>query len=455
MKIMDRYYKLVFLLVLILFIIPFGWIAKYNFPQSDDWDLAARVLDFGYWGSLFNYYITLSGRYFTLFVLLFLNPTLSLNLTVFKILPIVYFIFTIGVYYVFLKSITKEQSKFELFLMSFSFSVFYVLIIPSVAEGFYWYTSTITYQTANLLLLIILSIFFNTSFNLNWKQVLILSILLFIIIGMNEMIIILTVITMCIYSYMYVRFLKGINLKIFSLWVVMGISLSLVVFCPGNHKRDKIYKNNHDINFTLEKASELFSEKVIDWIPNLLILTLMVVLLLNTKFKFKINLNVKMVILSVFVFFMIFFSMYLPAFWHLGFKIPGRTENVILFYSQIVILFFTIFLTSKYNLKDLHLIKSPYFKVISIIIITVILNNRTNFKNVVNEINTGDARQYYEQNINRLVQIQENKMDTIKVKALTIKPKTLYFDDFAVEVDNWLNISIAKVMKSKPILMEE
>jgi succinate dehydrogenase hydrophobic anchor subunit len=277
------------------------------------------------------------------------------------------------------------------------------------------------------------------------------------LIGMNEMIIILTLITMTIYSYLYIKSLKRIDSKIFFLWIVLGISLSMVVFCPGNHKRDGIYQNNHNINFTFGRSSELFIEKVIDWIPSLLVLTTAIILLLNIRFKFRLNIGFKLVLLGILVFFVIFFSMYLPPTWHLGnsYNIPGRTINVILFYSQIVTLFFTIYLVNKFNLKELNIVKSPFSKVFFIIIIIMILSGRNNFKNVVKDITTGDAKKYYVQNMCRLNQIQENKMDTIKVKALIFKPKTLYCDDFAKEADNWLNIGIAKVMKSKPIIMEE
>lgn len=133
----------------ILYLLPFAIISIFNQPAIDDFWSANVIRDHGRVGAVSFFYKTVSARFFSNFLMGFLNTLPYGEIWMFKMWPIIVILLLIGSFYFFYRSIFQTIFKAnEVLLASLFFVVVYIANIRVLFEGLYWMSSTICYQVA-------------------------------------------------------------------------------------------------------------------------------------------------------------------------------------------------------------------------------------------------------------------------------------------------------------------
>lgn len=236
--------KTILVIILIFFFLPLIVLPFFNHPSTDDYFCGYQLHNKNFWqyqifiyknwggrfaatfaGSLFAYHDFLYSHYYLhslLFLLLnfcslfFLTDLLSKH---------------------FLKTDYGFGKKI---LMSMVFLAFEICCLPQAATFIFWFSSAVTYQLPIILIQIEIALFILYSFSLN-KSVQIICLwllpaLIFIIIGFNELFIIVQLLLFALSFYFKTYKKYAGTLKVLSI-VAFFISSALVIFSPGNRIR--------------------------------------------------------------------------------------------------------------------------------------------------------------------------------------------------------------------------
>jgi hypothetical protein len=147
-KIPEKYYNYFFITGILLALLPFFLIARYNHPAGyDDYNNALTVLAKGASDSFIYIYEGWSGRYTQIFLLSYFSPMLFESwLTGTKFFPIITFLlFILSASYL-LKALHKPAGWKLPILLAMVFLVLYLFAIDTVSEIFYWFTGAAAYS---------------------------------------------------------------------------------------------------------------------------------------------------------------------------------------------------------------------------------------------------------------------------------------------------------------------
>ena len=95
--------------LLIVYLIPFFVISLFNQPAIDDYWNANAVISHGKLGSVLFFYKTISGRYFSIFLMSLFNTLVNGGTWIFKIWPVVTLLLLILSQYFLYKSIFQNK----------------------------------------------------------------------------------------------------------------------------------------------------------------------------------------------------------------------------------------------------------------------------------------------------------------------------------------------------------
>lgn len=142
--------------VLLLLLLPYLALCYYNQPYWDDYGNAALARDRGWWPALRHLYFTWTGRYTAVLWLTALNPlTYGWEAGV-RWFAGALLVATGAVQALALRTLTRNQLGWG---AAAAWSAVWLLAqlytMPQLNCGFYWFSSTVTYQVATLLLVLV------------------------------------------------------------------------------------------------------------------------------------------------------------------------------------------------------------------------------------------------------------------------------------------------------------
>ena len=150
--ILDKKYSSWILGALILLLIPFFYLLIFPHPIADDLAFGNQAKTTDFFTQLQSTYINWNGRYSgNFFIQLF--PISIENLVFYRVLLLVSFSLFIISFYTFIKSVFIKTDAIKLWSITLLGVLAYLSILPTLAEGFYWYTSVIYYQLSLIFLL--------------------------------------------------------------------------------------------------------------------------------------------------------------------------------------------------------------------------------------------------------------------------------------------------------------
>jgi hypothetical protein len=246
MTTINKYGFGVVLTLLVLAITPYLIAAFYSFPFADDycfgWTAKAPTTLFE---KVKDQYLYWNGRY-TADLLVNLHPLKYDSIILYKLVNFFSILAFAGSAYLFFSALLSKTNRGISVLVALMFTFSYLVLLPNLTEGTYWYIGLCNYQWGNTLLMLQATALIYALRIEGWMKWLSFSvsiILLAISAGFNEVGAVVIVLLYFIAALSYRR-----NIL---LWLHLAVALgcaAILFLAPGNSVRFNAVTHNH--NFT-------------------------------------------------------------------------------------------------------------------------------------------------------------------------------------------------------------
>lgn len=431
--ILEKKYSSWILSALILLFIPFIYLLLFTHPIADDLAFGHQAKTTDLFNQLQSTYLNWNGRYSgNFFIQLF--PISIDNLLFYRLLLFISFSLFVVSFYTFIKSIFIKTKAVNLWAITLLGVLAYLSILPTLAEGFYWYTSVIYYQLS-----LVFSLFFSAlAINFIKQQFLLhkvfhlgLTIFLLIIsIGMNESVALIIPFT-CTSFFVGSLITKSKNSTFLAALTIIAISCdAVVVFSPGNATRLASYSNNKDLvtSFFMSflQMGRFLAGFIFSFSGLFYFLFVACFFPLSTTFLKPLKPHYLFIGFIAILFLSVF-----PAYYATGILGQHRTLNIAaLFY----ILFITLFALKIGNKLKERLPRKPQKMIVYFILFFFIFGNG---RTVVLDLISGRAEEYDEQLQQRYITLKENH--SAKMHKLNVRPKSIFVIDVETDSTHWVN----------------
>lgn len=425
-----------------LLILLFFWLSLYAQPFADDFAYVRKVMDRGYWGAMGFDYQTWNGR-FTSNLLVFLNP-LTAGTWLYKICSALMLVATLRVFWVVLKKVidnNRQQRTVATLLLTLT----YLALQPTIAEGIYWYTGSVTYHLGNLLML--MTIYWLSSpktKTVGWIS-------LFLCLGFNEVQTAIIALFACL-SFVGNKW-RLIELPRWSI-ALLVTGIALMVLSPGNSGRSSNFENNMDVLNSLSMASLQTFRFAGTWLITpffWIYLLILIVLPFQLQPKFKEWFDSKPGWWFMLVAFAgIFLCTFLP---YLGTGILGQHRTLTT--AEFLFVIWGGILALKYKQKILA--KVPWMtwaiNPLPVMILFGLIIAGNGFF-AVTDLVTGNASMYDQQCEKRLLEAEQAQGQNQSFLPLSAHPYSLFSLDLTKDSTHWINQNFAIVNGLNSVVLE-
>lgn len=435
--------------VVIFICFIFFYLTFFIHPSGDDYTYAFLELKSPFYKAYLDEYLLWNGRYLSnIFVLK--NP-LTFGFNKVWIYRIFVFIIQLTLFYSFFYIINKFIKPSSLrgrWFLSSSLFVAYLILIPAINEGFYWYTGLATYQLSIIFFLFYLNTLFS---KLNYKRIFLLILIQFIVAGFNEV----SMLYMNILhlSLLIFRYNKHKNWQRIILFLSCIVFSSFVYLAPGNDIRSSYFQNvSNQFGYSLLMS---FIQIVrFGVILNTGFFLFLLVLFFKYQFPHLFS-NVKLeksknnFFLIPFIIFLILFFSIFPAYWTTGIMGQHRTVNYAFFFCVPLLCYWYILFFYRYDLffqKIFFRIKNYY-----VLIFLISISFSKNFHGVITDIYYSKQTHFDLENNKRYSNLnlyhQSNKKKDIYLKRLNTHPFSISVYDLSEDPNNLANIGYQRYWK--------
>ena len=459
---------IVLLLLFVILLIPYFYLSFFSYPIGDDLFFSSLTINRGYCATCKMISNNMTGRYFSN-LLLPLNPMVWGSFTAYKLVPFVSFFMLIISAYFFLHSILRKYFSCKTILIAvLFFCTVYFFQAPALFQNFYWFTGIASYQIGNILVLPYFALIIdllNKRFVVNRPvHVFILIIMLFALIGVNE---VLMLILVAFHVLLYISFYKNTREKHFIIvLLILSVAFSCIVFFSnGTSERLAYYHHNKDLIHSSSMTLFQTVRFLFSWIFNIpMILFSIIFIPFSIKLNKRISAFRNLYILKPFVFIwfipLVLFLCIFPPYCSTGILGQHRTVNVAYFFF-VFLWFSNLIVWSKHIERvNIHLLlkrKRIYYAVLIALFLSLILSNN-NEKMVYSDILSGKVKEFDSEmkiRFETLALAKQNKNAKCYLKKLKSKPGSLSFWDVGVNPDGFVNYEYAIYYKIPEVVCED
>lgn len=323
--------------------IPFIILCFYCFPSVDDFSYANIAESYGYIGAQIHWYTTWTGRYFAT-AILSLSPVLIKNFTLYQLFSMAVLMGSVHSIYFVIRSLNANAAKWHAFLISLAATLSYLLFLPDITEAFYWFPGSVTYQLASVLAtyLLGLGIRAESAQFVNVRVWITMSALAFVVVGSNEVVMVVTAMSVTLYYLFSLFQAKGIFSGRLMLLIATALGCAFMVFSPGNNVRAENNLAERNFNQLSEAFSHSYSDMTVFigqyfWIP---VLPLVILSMLYFAKPERTKVHWVHLLITVALLFTLIFSVIFPGYYIYKMAAPLRTQNFnlwILVFGTIVV----------------------------------------------------------------------------------------------------------------------
>ncbi len=422
--------------------IPYLLVVWYVHPAGDDLTYAHKTRDQGWATAYVQEYTAWNGRYISN-ALVLASPFLK-NLFWYRAVALVQILLVLLAF--------RELVRTSLFcppvnnwLPSLFLTLLFLYGMPDLAEGVYWYTGAVTYQTGLVFALLHLSFFLRFRHR-NGKFVAFLSLVsLFLATGFNEVLMaLLLAFHAGVFLWELVRKKAGAWSFLFFLVAISGASL--MYFSPGNAVRAAHFSRDHELIHTLLMSGAQTLRFATSWLSELPVLIGSLILFLNAghlKMSLPPFLTGQKKLLWLFFgipFLVIFICCALP-YWSTGILGQHRTINTAYAFFLISWGWFMILWGRHWDSKAFP---SWLFRwqwvMVMIAVLSMALTN--NGQRVAEDLITGKARTFDEELTQRyelLEKCRDKDQEACSLPPLSVRPESLFILDIKEDPSHWVN----------------
>ena len=429
--------------------ISFIYLSFFIHPSGDDYTYAFLELKSPFFSAYLDEYFLWNGRYFSNFFVLKNPLTFGFNNVR------LYRVFVILIQLSLFISIYFSLSKFSLYFskqqrLLFAGFLFlsYLLLIPALNEGFYWYTGMVTYQLAIIFFLIYIHFYFHKSFYL---RTLILIFLQVMLIGFNEV----SMLYLICFQFIYLVFTaKNFKIDNYILFIT-SVSFSFIVFMsPGNSVRASYFEGVshqffHSLLMSLLQVIRFFiklNEGFFLFITAIIFYNL----LPNIKLfidNYRTTRNLFMIPTLIFV--ILFISIF-PAYWTTGIMGQHRTVNFAFFICIPLLFFWFLLIINRFESFFITLFNKIKIFIVFGFIFSISLTR--NLQGVFEDFSNDKHLKFNQQNHLRYTslnnQMNQKKKD-VYLKKLKTHPFSISIYDLSLDPNHLSNIGYQRYWKLK------
>jgi hypothetical protein len=409
--------KLLALATLLLSNLPFPILALFCHPAFDDYDFTSRAMTLGFFRWEKVIYTTVTGRYFSMFLLYF-NPLkfggiVGFKTATFLTVPIL-FVAAFAFINAFLQSTVTLADKL---ILSAFFVGLFSNQMPEITEMYYVMTSRISYLLPSILTLVFFALVLTASKKTKRIRLalqILAGVLIFAIVGASE--ISMLVLALLIFSVTINLWLD--KQKESWIWLVFSIVTmacsAIVILAPGNTVRSAMFDSGqHRFIYSVGMSVRQELSFLIIWCSNLSFLfsTLLFIPLaanLSDRIAFFKHVRFHPLVCSLLLLLLVFFGFF-PAYWSMGMMGQFRTVNTVYFFFLIGwflnIAIWIDYLKRKRNFEFAQL--PNYVYVISVPIILAALLFTNNTRPAFGDLARGRAYRYDKAVYQRSVELRQ------------------------------------------------
>lgn len=444
-------YKSWIIFFLLLGFLPYLYLSFFTQPIADDFAFAAQYKNNNYFSLVKETYFNSSGRYLSNF-LIYLNPISFNSFFGYQLIPFSLIIFSIISFYYFFKTVFVALTKQMIWIITLSFSLIFISLLPNIAEQIYWFTGSMIYHLGLLITIIyftfLIKLFRNELVISKTIHLIILGLLLLIAAGFNE---VLTVSLFLILVVLLILFYKnkweGKNVIAIQ-FLLLLVFITVLVLAPGNILRESYYPNKHQFFHSLIYSLAQTVRFSVKWIlsPTLLMASILFIGFYDKKIK-HITLFKESFYLnkwaSLFILFSTIFVCVFPPYWATGILGQHRTVNVAFFFFLIIwFVNLSVWLNSfSVKMQSFKLLKQKRIFIVLFLCSGFFFGNGWHS---LTDIFTGKAVNYKRQLDLRhkaLSDFQINNKKELILTPINFKPKCLFVLEISDDPNYWTNKS--------------
>lgn len=436
-----KIFKNILFLVSVIVFLCLVYIAQFNVFQTDDYvNAAAAIKSNSKFEHIKGFYLTWGGRYFSYTLNTFIPAGNSNFYWLPKVFPVIYFSTLVLGFWLNLKLYFNQNNRKALINSGILF-LFYTVSLASISEHFFWLSCANIYFLP--IILAIYFIYFWGKFQRNKKWKPIIFLLIFFLMGSNEILAIILI--QCI-LFLYLKKRTSENLFLFLFGVVC---LSMSIFAPGNFARAK--ESTETLLEFIYKSSGIFVANSIYIFLKLFLIVPFFAIVFSEILK-NISLKVSKFEILLFVAFSLPVLLLSSV---MRLALERALDSLILY----LLVIFSLALSSYVKqVPKLFLLASLAIFIPKIQLYPqkfIYFNVNYNLYNIGKEI-MGNHLYYYEQEINRRHQfIKKSPSKEVKLPKIKNIPSILYFEEMGRKnKPNYINKQLEYFYNKKKVYVE-
>jgi hypothetical protein len=440
----------VLLIVCLIILAPFLALSSSSFPAADDFCYAQNFVVEDLFSAMWRHYLNWSGRYFSYF----LQGVYPLWLGMFEsyrfIAPTLLVLGFLAMLFL-TSQVFRAPGQWMLKgTIAAALLVTYLLGMPSTATGFYWLAGAITYQTGNILLLVMLAICIKlisgeTPPRTTW--IVTLGVVIVAGAGSNETSMLAILATIHIAFFLAWRL--GRSVRPWLCLLALAYLCFLVVFLsPGNDTRVTAFPHAHDLLYALARASHFGATQLLQWLEQPLFWIYLALLFTGaSRLMPACTGSAPLIIIAGLTTLIIPFAGLFPSWWSMGGPAPDRTVNVVYLLFLLSASCATLLLAT-FPRKNISQISSdiPFgICILTICLCFSVLGLRhPTYVLAVSDLEqrAGPYRETWERRTELFASAQANN-ELLLPPLLAEPPATIHFDDIRNDPTDWRNACLA------------
>ena len=440
-------------------LLVFALLAQYSHPSSDDFCMASGVNEHGLIRHLWGHYFEWSGRYASN-ALYAIYPIFFGLFDGYKYIPAIVILALQLAMAFFLSALFRVTIYARpVILSSLCFVSIFLLGMMSHASGLYWMAGALTYQSANILFLVMLGLMIRLADrqkqSKNYFNLLTALLLVMVFaIGTNET----SMLALTGIAVLGVAVHLRSGLEILKPWllilVVVLACFAIVYFSPGNAIRAADFPLRHDISRSINGSLTVGLKILWLWVSNpVLIVSSMLApfaisKLLQLSDRWFIVSKTMIVVLIVCTFIMPVLLQF-PAWWSMGGWPPARTVDAIYFLFLLSWYLTVGAVTVRYLRKGKwQSIMQPYKPGAAVVLLllagsftAVALNSKAYQLAKTDLFHLAQPyHEYLNERYNQIEQAKTNGQRHLEVQDYQQEyPRSIFFNDIMRDQDHWRN----------------
>lgn len=430
-------------------------------PWTDDYIFSAVSRDKGFIDSLSFWYHNITGRYFSVSLML-VNPLVYGQIWAYKLLPFILSAALFGVLLFFLSEVTADGviSLRRKILFVLALICFYLDQMPDIRSGLYWMAGTLTYLVGSIALLLFLVVMLRIRRYGRESGVIVLcsAVALGLILpGTNEIILMVSapiVVSFIIFDYQQ----KGrVNSQLLFVLVAVLVGSCFALLAPGNAMRLESYAGSRNTVQAMVQAAGATASSLAVWLgtPHVIALSLVVVMTTGSLPSLQALSRLIHPLASSLLLFLLLFACYFPPYWSMGMSPPDRAVNMIYLFFLVAWLINVSLITVRLSSAITTLPIKPLILLCSVYVLIVFSLGHSNFVVVAGDLFSGRSYRFDQELWQRYAKINESHLMICEVDMLRNTPQSLFFSDIYFVNKDWINQSYADYFNKKSVVLKK